>query len=300
MKEKELRLALVCYGGVSLALYMHGVIKEILKLSRASKAYHSVPQLEQREHQSYEAANGYDGRPHDTEDVYFTLLQSIGRTLALRVIVDSIAGASAGGISGIVLARALAHDLSIDHLRDLWLDEADLLRLLGSSQRARPWSKWFLRPVLWILFRLRRLGPAVDGEIQDGLSIFFRSRWFEPPFDGDRFLELLLDGLRGMRPRDGAPSSLLPPGHALHIAVSVTDFAGYPRAVQINTPPVISEREHGLIWKFTYRDWSDELSDLDDGNVPGLALAARATSSFPGAFPPVQLANLERLLAKRE
>jgi hypothetical protein len=38
MKEKELRLALVCYGGVSLVLYMHGVIKEILKLSRASKA----------------------------------------------------------------------------------------------------------------------------------------------------------------------------------------------------------------------------------------------------------------------
>jgi predicted acylesterase/phospholipase RssA len=31
MKEKELRLALVCYGGVSLALYMHGAIKEILK-----------------------------------------------------------------------------------------------------------------------------------------------------------------------------------------------------------------------------------------------------------------------------
>ena len=92
MKEKELRLALVCYGGVSLVLYMHGVIKEILKLSRASKAYHSVPRSEKREHQSYEAANGDDGRPHDTEDVYFALLQSIGRTLNLRVIVDSIAG----------------------------------------------------------------------------------------------------------------------------------------------------------------------------------------------------------------
>src|SRR3979490_981457 len=66
MKKKELRFALVCYGGVSLALYMHGVIKEILKLSRASKAYHSVPQSEQREHRSYEAANGDDGRPRDT------------------------------------------------------------------------------------------------------------------------------------------------------------------------------------------------------------------------------------------
>jgi hypothetical protein len=111
MKEKELRLALVCYGGVSLVLYMHGVIKEILKLSRASKAYHSVPQSEQREHRSYEAANGDDGRPRDTENVYFTLLQSIGQTLSLRVIVDSIAGASAGGISGIALARTRARSL---------------------------------------------------------------------------------------------------------------------------------------------------------------------------------------------
>ncbi len=301
MKEKELRLALVCYGGVSLVLYMHGVIKEILKLSRASKAYHSVPQSEQRVHQSYEAANGDDGRPHDTEDVYFTLLQSIGRTLALRVIVDSIAGASAGGISGIVLARALAHDLSIDHLRDLWLDEADLLRLLGSSQRARPWSKWFLRPVLWILFRLRRLGPAVDREIQKNLSMFFRSRWFEPPFDGERFLELLFDGLGAMRGHGDKPSSLLPPRHELDLAVSITDFFGYPRDVKINTPSLIAEREHGLFWTFKYRNWLDEseTSGLADSNVPGLALAARATSSFPGAFPPVQLSDLERLLAKR-
>jgi hypothetical protein len=42
VKEKELRLALVCYGGVSLVLYMHGVIKEILKLARASKTFHSI------------------------------------------------------------------------------------------------------------------------------------------------------------------------------------------------------------------------------------------------------------------
>src|SRR5712675_257573 len=76
MKEKELRFALVCYGGVSLVLYMHGVIEEILKLSRASKAYHSVSELEHQADQSFEAVNGDDGRPHDTEDVYFALLQS--------------------------------------------------------------------------------------------------------------------------------------------------------------------------------------------------------------------------------
>ena len=40
MREKELRLALVCYGGISLAVYMHGITKEVWRLARASRAYH--------------------------------------------------------------------------------------------------------------------------------------------------------------------------------------------------------------------------------------------------------------------
>ena len=40
MREKELRLALVCYGGISLAVYMHGITKEIWRLVRASRAHH--------------------------------------------------------------------------------------------------------------------------------------------------------------------------------------------------------------------------------------------------------------------
>ena len=40
MREKELRIALVCFGGVSLAIYMHGISKEILKLVRGSAALH--------------------------------------------------------------------------------------------------------------------------------------------------------------------------------------------------------------------------------------------------------------------
>ena len=42
MKEKELRIALVCFGGASLAVYMHGISKEILKLVRASSMLHSI------------------------------------------------------------------------------------------------------------------------------------------------------------------------------------------------------------------------------------------------------------------
>ena len=37
-RTKELRLGVVCYGGVSLAIYIHGVTKELHKLAVASKA----------------------------------------------------------------------------------------------------------------------------------------------------------------------------------------------------------------------------------------------------------------------
>src|SRR5262249_57288657 len=107
MKEKELRLAFVCYGGVSLVLYMHGVIKEILKLTRASKAYHSIADHERRQAEAFASLNGPDGQERDTEEVYFSLLKVIGRKLDLRVIVDSVAGASGGGVTGLSLARGL-------------------------------------------------------------------------------------------------------------------------------------------------------------------------------------------------
>ena len=42
MIKRELRLAVVIYGGASLAVYMHGVTKELLKLVRASKVFHEL------------------------------------------------------------------------------------------------------------------------------------------------------------------------------------------------------------------------------------------------------------------
>ena len=48
MREQELRIALVCFGGVSLAVYMHGISKEILKLVRASCALHAIADRQAR------------------------------------------------------------------------------------------------------------------------------------------------------------------------------------------------------------------------------------------------------------
>ena len=100
----ELRLALVCYGGVSLAVYMHGVTKELHKLVRAAREFDKG--LE----------NPFPG---GTEAVYFDTLRDIedaGRKLV--VSIDIIGGTSAGGINGIALSKALACNASLEPLKN--------------------------------------------------------------------------------------------------------------------------------------------------------------------------------------
>src|SRR3546814_6776973 len=78
---------------------MHGVVKEVLKLARASKAYHGLPKDDAR-HSARFADQVRHGDPeYDSEHAYFELLQELGKEVDLRVVVDVISGASAGGRS---------------------------------------------------------------------------------------------------------------------------------------------------------------------------------------------------------
>tara|TARA_R110000824_G_scaffold366730_2_gene555555 strand:+ start:67830 stop:70289 length:2460 start_codon:yes stop_codon:yes gene_type:complete len=305
MKEKELRLALVCYGGVSLAVYMHGVTKEILKLVRASRVFHGEDNHARRQAANYSELDTSIGRECDTEEAYFELLQEIGKTSDLRVFVDTIAGASAGGINGVLLARALAHDLSLDEHRKMWLEQADILALMDEDHLAGKWSKVFMRPLFWAVNDrwLARLAP--DAEMRQKLSLFIRSRWFKPPFSGRIMSNMLLDACRAMENKDiiDRSRSLLPVGHKLELIVSVTDFYGYTQDIPLHDPTSIREREHRHIFKFDYLQHASgqSNSDFDQAHIPGLVFAARATSSFPGAFPPAQIGEIDKaLVARRE
>lgn len=308
-QERELRLALVCYGGVSLAVYMHGVTKEILKLARASKSLHAHHDPVMRAAAGYEQGEGVHHRELDSEFVYFDLLQDIGKDLDLRVVIDIVAGASAGGINGIMLARALAHDLSLDPLRDMWLDLADVTELLDPGGRASLWSKPFMRPILKLIswWQLRSDfekvggGAARDPEVRRKLSLFTRSRWFEPPFSGERMSEMMLDGLYSLGEPVLPGNSLMPPGHALELFVTTTDFRGHRQTITLHDPPQIKEREHRQILCFEFKQTPGGTmqSDFNRQSVPGLALAARATSCFPGAFPPLNIKEIDGLVQKR-
>ena len=299
MREKELRIALVCFGGISLAVYMHGISKEVLKLVRASAALHDIDDREARLGAHFFDRADPNNPEYDTEEVYFDLLRDIGRTIELRVVVDIIAGASAGGINGAMLARALCHNLPINALRDMWLNNADVTVLLAPEAKAGAWSKFFLQPIIWFASKYGMV--AGDKEVVKKLSLFVRSRWFQPPLDGHVMDALMYDAAIAMGAPNSPQASLLPSGHALDLFVTLTDYNGYYEQVAIHDPPVIHEVEHFQLLHFGYRRrlTGEVDSDLDLDNAAGLAFAARATSSFPGAFPPARIVDMDALVAKR-
>ena len=285
MREKELRIALVCYGGISLAVYMHGITKEIWRLARASRAFHA-------------------GEPPEpgSERVYHALLQRArgeGET-ELRVMVDILAGASAGGINAVFLAHAIATGQPLDPLTDLWLESADVDRLIdpavsGVSRLAKSAAV----PFAWALStRSGAIDRTVEAghraEVRAKLARFVRARWFAPPFGGPGLCRLLLDAFEAME--SGAKGeALLPNGQPLDLFVTVTDFRGYPSTVRLNSPPEVIEREHRVILSFqdsggAGRRFADPAE---------LVFAARSTASFPGAFPPFMVGELDSVLAER-
>lgn len=287
MREKELRLALVCYGGISLAVYMHGITKEIWRLARASRDYHDRAPL----------SGG-------TQGVYRRMLEDVETytNLKLRVITDIIAGASAGGINGIFLAQAVETGQSLDPLTDLWLKNADVDLLLDPDARPiNKFTKFWAAPLVWMAARrpddtvTRTVSPGTREEVRHKLSNFIRARWFAPPFGGEGFLNLLLDALDAMAACEPGPP-LVPNGHPLDLFVTVTDFDGHPERLRLNNPPEVVETEHRLTIGFhVMGDMGRNLGDAAE-----LAFAARATASFPGAFPPFTVRELDKVLKQRK
>ncbi|WP_271077840.1 patatin-like protein [Aurantiacibacter sp. MUD61] len=286
MRQKELRIALVCYGGVSLAVYMHGVTKEIWKLARASRAHHA-------------AGNGSSG---GVEGVYQRLLERIeaDEGLRLRMLADIITGASAGGINAVFLAQAIHSGRSLEPLTELWLENADVEKLV--AEEARPWSdlgaKPFMRPLVWYL--TNRPGNAVNesvaketrSEVRRKLSSLVRGRWFEPPFSGPGFTKLLHDALKAMNALP-AEEPLLPPYHPLDLLVTATDYRGRRELLRLNSPPMVEESEHRM--PISFRAHTPFAGGEDLAQLYELTFAARATASFPGAFPPLEVGEIDRL-----
>jgi patatin-related protein len=281
VRDKELRLALICYGGISLAVYMHGVTKEIWNATRASARVDTASP----------AVSGYRA-----------LLDHIAAKaqIGVRIIPDIIAGASAGGINGVFLAQAIATGQTLEPLTRMWLDNADIDQLLDPGARPESgFTKFWATPIAHLLLRRSKaditesVGSEARFEVGEKLKRFVRARWFEPPFGGPGFTNMLLDAFAAMAKEPAGPR-LLPGRQPLDLFVTVTDFHGHPTRLRLNSPSESFENEHRITLAFGQRNDLASLADPAE-----LTLAARATASFPGAFPPFSVGELDGVLKAR-
>jgi patatin-related protein len=172
--------------------------------------------------------------------------------------------------------------------------------LLSPEAKAKAWSKFFMKPLLWMASRFGYL-EFTNSEVRDKVSLFLRSRWFKPPLDGMLMTALMYKAVTVSGEPRSPTASLLPTGQNLDLFVTMTDYYGYLERVQIHSPTLIHEIEHRQLLRFKYRRYANNevVSDFTLDNAAALAFAARATSSFPGVFPPAQIAEMDQLLEER-
>lgn len=288
--EREIRFAVVMYGGVSLAIYINGVAQELLSLARATapkEVETSEPLLGQSDDDKEELAG--------TAGIYRKLGQYLADSnsesdwswidepdskddpIRTRFVIDVISGTSAGGINGVFLAKALARTQRMNGLKKLWLSEGDLAKLLNDS------------------FSVEDLADA-GYTVQEPRQSLLNSQ---------RMYRKLLDALADMDESNDQGSvydpnrkeSVSPLVDELDLFVTTTDIEGLPLPIAL-ADRVVFERRYKNVFHFRYAgtDLQEDRDDFGAKDDPFLAFAARCTSSFPFAFEPMRLRHINEVL----
>lgn len=280
---QEVRFAVVMYGGVSLAIYMNGVAQELLRLVRATapagrnSAHVRIPNRKLSGTEGIYRKLGQmlrrSGEPVSLADVEYKNKTGRPEPVRTRFVVDVVSGTSAGGINGVFLAKALANDQNMDQLKDLWIREGDFARLMND------------KPTL----------PVVGGRPQSLL-------------DGKHMYRELLKALEGMEVtgagggKKGGKGRRSPYVEELDLFVTSTDISGLTLPLQL-ADGVIKERRHRNTFQFIYTTEyasGEDRNDFDGAHNPFLAFASRCTSSFPVAFEPMKLGDIDGIVPQVE
>ena len=179
-----------------------------------------------------------------------------------RFVVDILTGTSAGGINGILLAKALANGLdNIDELKKLWIEEGQIEDLLNEPKAYKDLEGF---------------------------------KYTEPPASllaGDRLLDRASKAIAAMG--DG-PISAPQYADQLDLTVTMTDLQGLWGPIRL-ADWTVCEPQHRADLKFVYATadaTGGDRNDFSEKDDRMLAFAARATSSFPFAFSPILLDDI--------
>jgi len=220
--RQELRIALVMNGGVSLAVWMGGVTRELDRVRTGDGAYGQLLDLTETD-----------------------------------ACIDVIAGASAGGINGAVLALAIARRTSVDAIRRLWMTNGDIDELLRDPKQ--------------------RDAPSV--------------------LKGDEQLLRRLHEAMSAIGQSDASADPKTPRAPLHLSITGTILKGQLTTYPDRFGAMVPDVTHRAVFRFRRPGvpqqgdpWPDDFAPAGEGeeDLPAarLALAARSSASFPGAFEP--------------
>ncbi|MGW4650145.1 DUF3376 domain-containing protein [Kitasatospora sp. NPDC004289] len=230
----ETRLALVLNGGVSLAVWMGGVVHELDLLRHATSG-----------------ASEDTVRPEDQP--VFRIWKRLAAAARTRVVIDVVAGSSAGGINGMMLATALGRGARLPYLREVWDESASLGKLLEPRSGNSVLSGEAFQSKL--TEAVNRIGLGADCT-QTPVTLYL------PATSVDGRPRSYLDGFGNQ--------------FEVHDHRRLYCFRHDVKAVDY-----VQQRDGS--WKFVNAERADFRTDKD----MALVQAARASGSFPGAFPPV-------------
>jgi predicted acylesterase/phospholipase RssA len=184
--------------------------------------------------------------------LYTELLEAAGYS---GVTIDVLSGASAGGLNAALLSTSLVYGVPFERMKRLWLELADIEALLRDPGEPKPAS-------------------VLKGD--------------------EYFLAQLQQTLEGViaAARRADPASPVPRTLDLHLAVTLLEPVDV--VVHEDWATRYAERTQRAAFHFRHNPYTSDFVDPADGRpnagIAGrLALAARSSSSFPGAFEPARV-----------
>ena len=218
----------------------------------------------------------------------------------LRIVVDTIAGTSAGGVNGVVLGKAIATGADASVLNTTWIEKAGIEELAAPPAGRAPWWLRLGDHALALLHcdfrKLRRKLDETPGIgwawARDHLySLLTSDNPERTPLRGDYFTRMIASTLEEMTEGYAGPK-LIPPGGRLDLVLTCTDLYGWPRHLPVDArfhddlPE--TAHAHQMCFQFSRTlDPARQRVDRDFTDDFGLTYAARTTAGFPVAFAPV-------------
>ena len=285
--RKELRIGLVLYGGGSLAVYMNGIVTEIWNAVRASRSIED------------DGALPGGGSVNVYKDLLGALVAA-GCSEEMQIVVDTVAGTSAGGINAATLAKAIVEGGDARVANQTWIDEADVERLkVDPPRRMGRVERWALGAASHVFPKIRLLRqriqslPGIDWDwaVDQVHSMRTSTDGSETPLDGQYLTKVIAKALERMAETKGP--SLISDYQRFDLFLPHTDLFGWRRRLPITSPyhpGMLYERTHACVMSFTNRN--GRLAD----DFP-LTYATRASAGFPLAFSPGDYQAVARAFA---